>query len=414
MKTIEVAGDKSISHRALLLSSLCQKTTRIYNILESADVITTINALRVFGCKIVQKSEYTEITGIDFRKLRGKFEVNCDNSGTTVRLLMGMLSSYNVEVTYKGDESLSKRPMKRVLEPLIRMGIIADIKDTLPITIVGSELKSINYKMPVDSAQVKSAILLAGLNAKGVTTVEEGNKSRNHTELMLKYFGANIEVNDNIINISRSNLLPKDIYVPGDISSASFLIVAVLISKDRELLIKNLSINETRTGILDLLDLIGANYSIANIRYNGYEKVGDLYVKSGYDKRGFIITEESIPKLIDEIPIISVLALLIKDKCTICGVSELIKKESNRLQAIIDVINNCGGSASFNDNNLYITGTDEIKDITIITNNDHRISMMGSVLRVLNNDIEIDNIGCQSISYPNFDRVIADIMSLDN
>ncbi len=407
MKSIEVVGDKSISHRALILSALFPKKTKIYNILESDDVITTMNALRVFGCVINKCDDYTEITGIDFSELTGKYEIECNNSGTTTRLLMGLLSSYDIEITYTGDESLSKRPMKRVLEPLSLMGLESSMKETLPITIRGTRLKGIDYKMSIDSAQVKSAILLAGLNADGGTKVTEKNKSRNHTELMLKYFNSNIEVNDKEITLSsKSDLIPKDIHVPGDISSASFLIVAVLISKDKELLINNLSINETRTGIIDLLDIVKANYEIRNIRYYGYEKVGDLYLKSGFDNRGFTINEEMIPRLIDEIPIISVLTLLIEDKTTIKGVGELIKKESNRLQAIIDIVNNLGGNAIFKDDNLYIEGTTNIGNTKIITNGDHRISMMGSVLKLLNSDIEIDDIMCQSVSYPNFDKVI--------
>ncbi len=410
MKSIEIVGDKSISHRALILSALFEKTTKIYNILESDDVFTTMEALRTFGCVINKNDEYTEITGIDFNKLKGKYEIECNNSGTTTRLLMGLLSSYNIEVTYKGDESLSKRPMKRVLEPLTLMGLSVDVKDTLPITIKGSKLNGINYNMQIDSAQVKSAILLASLNSNGTTTIVEKNKSRDHTELMLKYFNSNIKVNNKVITISKSNLEPNDIYVPGDISSAAFLIVAILISTDKELLIKNLSINETRTGILELLDIIGATYEVRDIRYYGYEKVGDLYLRSGFNYKGFTINEETIPKLIDEIPIISVIALLIEEKTIIKGVNELIKKESNRLQSIIDIVNNCGGNASFDGNNLYIEGTNHIKDIKIITNNDHRISMMGSVLKLLNSNIEIDNIECQNISYPNFDKIINELI----
>ncbi len=410
MKTIEVVGDKSISHRALIFSALFPRTTKIYNILESHDVITTINALRTLGCKIIRYNEYTEITGTDFNKLKGEFVIDCNNSGTTARLLIGLLSSYNIVVTYTGDESLSKRPMKRVLEPLSLMGLNTYMKDTLPLTIKGTKLKGINYNMQIDSAQVKSAILLAALNSDGTTTVVERNRSRNHTELMLKYFKSNIEINDKVITLSNSNLEPKDIYVPGDISSASFLIVAILILDNKELLINNLSINETRTGILELLDIVGATYEIRNIRYYGYEKVGDLYLKSGFNNKGFTISEETIPKLIDEIPIISVLALLIKERSTIKGVNELIKKESNRLQAIIDIINNCGGKALFDGNNLYIEGTSNIKDVKVITYSDHRISMMGSVLKLVNNNIEVDNIECQNISYPNFDRIIKELI----
>ncbi len=410
MKTIEIVGDKSISHRALILGALFQKTTRIYNILESDDVVTTMNALRTLGCNINMHKGYVEINGIDFDKLEGKYQIECNNSGTTARLLIGLLSSYNIEVTYSGDASLSKRPMKRVLEPLSLMGLNVDMKDTLPLTIRGTRLKGIKYNMQIDSAQVKSAILLASLNAEGITTVVEKNKSRNHTELMLKYYNSNIVVNDKEITLSKSNLISKDIYVPGDISSASFIIVAILISNNKEILIKNLSINETRTGILELLDIIGATYEIRNIKYYGYEKVGDLYLKSGFNKKGFTINEEVIPKLIDEIPIISVISLLITDKTAIKGVNELIKKESNRLQSVIDIINNCGGNALFEGNNLYIEGTDYIMDNKVITNDDHRISMMGSVLKLLNNNIEVDNIECQNISYPNFDQIINELI----
>ncbi len=410
MKTIEVVGDKSISHRALILSALFRKTTKIYNILESHDVITTMNALRTLGCTITKVNNYTEIIGIDFNELSGNYQIECNNSGTTVRLLIGLLSSYEIEVTYTGDESLSKRPMKRVLEPLTLMGLNTEMKDTLPLTIKGNKLTGINYNMKIDSAQVKSAILLASLNAEGSTTVVEKNKSRNHTELMLKYFNSNIKIDDKTITLSKSELLPKDIHIPGDISSAAFLIVAIIVSRNKEILISNLSINETRAGILELLDIIGATYEIRNTRYYGFEKVGDLYLKSGFNNKGFTINEETIPKLIDEIPIISVIALLIREKTTIKGVNELIKKESNRLQSIIDIVTNCGGNASFDGNNLCIEGTEYIKNCKVITNKDHRISMMGSVLKLLNNDIVIDNIECQNISYPNFDKIINELL----
>lgn len=408
---ITVPGDKSISHRALIFGSLANGQTKVYNFLTSEDTLATLNILKSLGVNIRQTdSNELIINGEGLHSFCEPLDVlNAKNSGTTIRLIMGILAAQDFYTVITGDDSLRKRPMKRVIEPLSKMGgrfYGRKSGNYAPITILGSKnISSITYHSPVASAQVKSAILINALYANGVTTVIEPYKSRDHTERMLKYLGANILEEENIVNLEGPayNLYGKELFVPGDISSASFFLVASLITKNSSILIKNVGINPTRIGILKVLKMMGANIEIMNERILNNEPIADLLVKSSKLK-GVEIKGEMIPTLIDEIPILAVAATQAEGKTVVKDAKELRVKETDRIKAITDELRRIGINIIEKEDGFEINGKQKIKgNCTCESYNDHRVAMSLAIAGLIaENPIKIKNFECVNISYPNF------------
>ncbi|HOK40337.1 MAG TPA: 3-phosphoshikimate 1-carboxyvinyltransferase [bacterium] len=404
---LKVLGDKSISHRSLILGGLSKGKLIIKNFLFSDDTLRTLNGIKKLNVKIKVNKNTDEIIveGKGKNNLSLKAEkIYCGNSGTTARLLAGLLSGINGRCILTGDKSLSKRPMKRVAEPLKLMG--ANIKgDYLPLEIIGGKLKGINYKLPVASAQVKSAILLAGITASGKTSVIEPIKSRDHTERMIKYLEGKIKIEKNQITVYEDTDLfsDKELIVPNDISSAAFFIIGALLKKDSELILENITLNPTRTGLLEILKRMNANITIINKKILNNEPMGDILVKSSKLK-GTIIKGSIIPKLIDEIPIIAIAALFAEGKTIIKDANELRVKETDRIKAIVNELSKVTEKIKEYEDGFEITGN----NIKLQSNNfnsyeDHRIAMSLTILSaVLEKNFKIKNKDCVKISYPEF------------
>lgn len=407
-----IPGDKSVSHRSVMLAALGDTPVHITNFLPSADCLSTAGVVQALGAKIDFISD-TELI-VKGNGLHGLQEpaalLDAGNSGTTLRLMMGMLAPQKFVSVFTGDSSLHKRPMGRVIKPLSMMGanIVGRAENTrLPITIVPADrsLTGIAYDMPVASAQVKSAILLAGLFAQGTTTVVEPYISRNHTELMLESFGVKLGYEGTAVSIEPQDKLvaPEEIVVPGDISSAAFWLVAASVIPDSELLLKNVGINPTRTGILDVLQAMGADIVLQNQRCMGSEPVADILVRSAR-LHGTAFGAEIMPRLIDEIPVLTVAAMLAEGKTVITGAGELRVKETDRIQAISDQFNKLCSCIQATDDGLIIEGTDAGKwqQGTCFSYDDHRIAMTLAVAGLAGQGVEIEHPDCIDISYPNF------------
>lgn len=406
--SFELIGDKSISHRAIMFSSISKGHNKISNFLMGEDCLSTIDCFRKMGVDIKIENKDVIVRGNGIYGLKKPNNIlDVGNSGTTIRLIMGILAGNKFDATLIGDNSIGKRPMKRVTDPLRSMGCKIEGKDDAnytPIKIYGGNLSSINYKMPVASAQVKSAIILASLYADKMSTIEEKVKSRNHTEIMLKSFGADIDVNNLKININPvDELYSQDIYVPGDISSAAFIIVGALISKGSEVLIKNVGLNETRTGIIDIVKSMNGNIEIFNKRLVGGEIVGDILVKYTPNLCATTIDKTIIPRLIDEIPAIAVLASQAEGTTIIKDAKELKVKESNRIKAVVDNLKNMNCDIEELEDGMIIKGKNKLKASYIQTYNDHRIAMAFSIANLIcEEEIKLDNPNCVDISFPGY------------
>lgn len=365
--SFELVGDKSISHRSIMFSSISKGKNKISNFLMGQDCLSTIECFRKMGVDINFEGKYVIVKGNGLHGLKRPDDIlDVGNSGTTIRLMMGILAGNEFDATLIGDESIGKRPMKRVTDPLRQMGCKIEGKDDsnfTPIKIYGGNLGGIDYKMPVASAQVKSAIILASLYANDKSTIHEKVRSRNHTEIMLKSFGADINVDDLKININPvDELYSHDINVPGDISSAAFIIVGALITKGSEVLIKNVGLNETRTGIIDVVKSMNGNIEILNKRLVCGEIVGDLLVKYSDELTSTTIDKNIIPRLIDEIPIIAVLASQAYGTTIIKDAKELKVKESNRIKTTVDNLKNMGCDIEELEDGMIIKGKCSLKE----------------------------------------------------
>ena len=406
--SFELIGDKSISHRAIMFSSISKGSNKISNFLMGQDCLSTISCFRKMGVDIDIVGKDVFVKGNGLRNLQKPNDIlDVGNSGTTIRLMMGILAGNDFESILVGDESIGKRPMKRVTDPLKQMGCIIDGKDDgnyTPIKINGGNLKSINYDMPVASAQVKSALILASLYANGESIINEKVKSRNHTEIMLKSFGADIEVDDLSIKVNPvDELYNQDIYVPGDISSAAFIIVGALISEGSEVLIKNVGLNSTRTGILDVVKSMNGNLEILDKRFVGGEVVGDILVKYSPNLNATTIDKEIIPRLIDEIPVIAVLATQCEGTTIIKDAHELKVKESNRIKAVVDNLQKMGADIEELEDGMIIKGKSKLKGAYIETFKDHRIAMSFSIANLISeSEVTLDNSLCVDISFPGY------------
>ena len=403
-------GDKSISHRAFMLGALATGTTVIRGALESMDIRSTREALQALGVAI-KKDRYTWlITGGTLQE--PVTVIDAGNSGTTARLLSGILASLDGVSVVTGDASLVNRPMARVLNPLECMGahFMARQGGFLPMAIKGGSLRGISHDMEIASAQVKSALLLAGLHAQGVTQIIEPMKSRDHTERMLTYFGATLKETGNSINIAgQQKLEAREIVVPGDPSSAAFPAVLAAAKPGSQLLIKGVCLNPTRTAFLDVLRRMGTSISIENTREMAGETVGDIMIK-GQGLKETIIEGQEIPSLIDEIPILAIAAALAEGTTIIRDAKELRVKETNRIKALINGFSALGAFVQELDDGMVIEGPLKLKSGHIKTCSDHRIAMSFHILsRVADIDIILDDTGCVNISYPGFFRDIEGI-----
>ncbi|MBR3747362.1 MAG: 3-phosphoshikimate 1-carboxyvinyltransferase [Selenomonadaceae bacterium] len=408
--TIKIPGDKSISHRSVILSSLATTPVEIENFLSGADCLSTVACMKALGATIERDDEKLLVTGCGLQGLREPENVlDAGNSGTTLRLLMGLCAPQKFLTTFTGDASLRKRPMARVIKPLTMAGARIfgrNGNQNLPITIAPPEknLRGIFYKMPVASAQVKSAILLAGLFAETPTTVVEDIPSRDHTEKMLTAFGAHLENRGNAIRIFRAENLfaPEKIFVPGDISSAAFWIVLATILDGSDVTIEHVGVNETRTGIIDVLNQMGASIEIKNPRTSGGEKYADVHVVSSR-LYGVEFGGKMIPRLIDEIPALAVAAAFALGTTVIRDVGELRVKESDRLAAIVDEFNKISPETfTATDNTLTINGGREKIFAECHTRADHRMAMSLAIFGAAAQGVTLDDETCVDISYPNF------------
>lgn len=407
MIKIKVPGDKSISHRAVMLGSIAEGTTEIEGFLTGADCLSTISCFRQLGVEIHQNGDKVTVHGVGLQGLKEPESVlDVGNSGTTIRLISGILSGQKFTTTLTGDASIRRRPMKRVLEPLSLMGaeiLGRENNNKAPFSIRGGSLKNMTYNTPVASAQIKSAILLAGLYSEGITKVIEPEKSRNHSEVMLKGFGAEIEEGADYSSVKGfPKLTGQKVVVPGDISSAAFFIAAGLILPGCELFIENVGLNETRTGIIEVFREMGGDIQIVNERFTSGEKAGDLIVK--YSKlKGITFGGDIIPRLVDEIPVIAVAATQASGRTVIHGAQELKVKESDRLKTISNELAKMGADITETEDGLIINGPVPLKFAECLTYDDHRIAMSCAVAGLVSEGgVKLDDSSCVDISFPGF------------
>lgn len=411
------ASDKSISHRAVIISSIAEGISEIKNCLFSHDLLSTINIFKTLGVKFKKEKSSLFVSGASLRGLKKSSSDNfiildAKNSGTSIRLCSGILAFQNSNYKLLSDASLSKRPMKRIKTPLELMGAKIKLVDDEfpPIEIYKSTLfsKNISYNLEIASAQVKSAILLASLYSKDSTTIKENLKSRNHTELMLEHFGADINISSSISISGKNKLLANKVFVPSDISSVSFFIVLSLLLENSNLYLKDVGINKTRIGILEILKKSLADIEILN-EYKNFsnEEVGDIRVKSSKLK-AFTIKKEIVPSLIDEIPILVILALFSEGLSKIEGALELKYKESNRIKVLVEELKKLDFDIEETVDGMLINGNPEnlkktYKDVILNSYNDHRIAMSFYILSlIINKKISILGLESIAISYPNF------------
>ena len=408
---IKIPGDKSISHRSVIIPSISNGTSEISNLLMSKDVLHTLNAFKQMGVNIITNKNITTIYGKGLNSLKKPDKpIYLGNSGTSARLLTGLLSSQKFDTILEGDKSLSKRPMKRITDPLCIMGgKFENQSGTLPIKILGNELKNIQHKILIPSAQIKSGLILAALNTTGKTQIIEENITRNHTEIMLKAFGAKITTKErmsgsNISVLGKNELTSKNISVPSDLSSAAFFIVAALINENSKLTLENININPTRDGILRALQKMGAKINIKNERFVNEEKIADLNI-SHSNLKGCELDGSIAKLMIDEFPILAVAASFAETPSKFYGLKELRVKESDRLELIRHNLENCGIYCEIEGENLFINPGKkfELKNNIIKTDYDHRIAMAFAVMgSKLGNDLKIEDEESINTSFPNF------------
>jgi 3-phosphoshikimate 1-carboxyvinyltransferase len=405
---MRVPGDKSIGHRAVIFSSLAHGKSVITGLSSGEDNGRTIRAFQDMGVVLEEHNEALLVEGDGYERLsQPERALDCGNSGTTMRLLAGVLSAQPFRAMLDGDDSLRSRPMKRVMEPLQRMGArIHSLRGNgcAPLMVQGGALHGIDYDMPIASAQVKSAVLLAGLQAEGSTVVREPSLSRDHTERMMPAFGASVEVSEGAVLLrGGQSLQGTEVLVPGDISSAAFLIVAALIVADSEMTIKNCGVNFTRTGVLDILRAMGGDIEMINPKTCGGEEVADLVVRSSR-LRGVRIPPEVVPRAIDEYPILCVAAALAEGETSFHGAEELRHKESDRIAAIAEELAKLGVAIrEVRPDGMTIAGRDTLKGAVVKSHADHRVAMALAVAGLrAGGGVEIQDSECVNTSFPGF------------
>ncbi len=404
---ISVPGDKSISHRSVMFGSIAQGLTEIDHFLSGADCLSTISCFQKMGIEIEHRGEKVLVHGKGLRGLLApSAPLDCGNSGTTTRLISGILAAQHFNVTLTGDDSIQTRPMKRIITPLTQMGAdISSIRKNgcAPLTIRGRNLHGISYKSPVASAQVKSAILLAGLYAEEETKVIEPALSRNHTELMLQGFGADVRTEDTTAIIQPAKeLYGMKLSVPGDISSAAFFLAAGLMVPGSEILLKNVGINPTRDGILHVCQRMGGNITLLNLKMEGGESTADILVRHS-NLFGTVIEDPIIPTLIDELPVIAVMACMAEGETIIKDAAELKVKESNRIRVMTENLTAMGADVTETEDGMIIRGKKPLHGATVDSHLDHRIAMSLAVASLCADGVtKIKGAECVNISYPDF------------
>jgi 3-phosphoshikimate 1-carboxyvinyltransferase len=412
---ILVPGDKSISHRSVMFGAVAEGVTTVTGFLMGDDCLSTVSCFRQLGIEIEQEENKLTIHGKGWDGLEEPKEVlDVGNSGTTIRLLMGILAGRDFHATLIGDESIGKRPMTRVTKPLKEMGAKIEGRQNgeyTPLAIRGGGIHGIKYQSPVASAQVKSSILLAGLQAEGSTTVVEPILSRDHTERMIRQFGGSVENHDSLITVhGGQSLKGTTIEVPGDISSAAFFLVAGAIVPNSCITLKNVGLNPTRTGILDVMKDMGADLTISVHEGEQFEPVGDITVKTS-SLKGTTIGGELIPRLIDELPVIALLATQAEGETVIRDAHELKVKETNRIDTVVNELKKLGATISATEDGMIIHGKNKLGGGVVSSYGDHRIGMMLAVAALIcTNDVLLEQKEAISVSYPQFfadlDRLI--------
>jgi 3-phosphoshikimate 1-carboxyvinyltransferase len=409
---ISVPGDKSISHRSLILGSIAQGETRIYNFLNSLDCLKTLECMQALGAEIkLGKDNSVKIKGKGLYGLQEPKDIlDVGNSGTTIRLLTGLLSGQNFYSVLNGDNSIRRRPMKRVTQPLRLMG--ADIwgrKDGqfAPLNVRGNKLIPLHYTLPVASAQVKTALLLAGLYTSGETVIKEPLPTRDHTERMLEIMQADIKNSPLEIKIKGGKQLKgTDIFIPGDISSAAYFVAAASMLRDSQIIIKHVGVNPTRTGIIEILNKMGAKINILNYQIKSNEPQADLKIEYS-ELKGMEIKEEMMPFLIDELPLIAVVATQAQGKTVVSGARELRVKETDRIKAIVSELKKMGADIEEKEDGFIVTGPSKLKGAVCESYNDHRIAMSLAVAALLaEGKTVIKNSECIDISFPGFEKTL--------
>lgn len=411
---IEVPADKSISHRSIMFGAIAKGTTTVKNFLRGEDCLSTLNGFKELGVPIEDDGQTITIQGVGFEGLKPALgPIDLGNSGTSIRLMMGILAGTNFQTTLFGDEYLNRRPMQRVMAPLNQMGAhLVGFENTQypPISIQGAKLSPITYEMPVASAQVKSAIIFAALQAQGTSTIIEKEPSRNHTEQMIKQFGGEIEVSGKTIRVTGpQQLTGQEVIVPGDISSAAFFIVAAAILKNSQVVLKNVGINPTRTGILDVLEAMGGTFELSEI--DEANESATITVTSSTLK-ATTIQGADIPRLIDELPIIALLATQAEGTTIIKDAQELKVKETNRIDATCEELQKLGANIEPTDDGMIIHGPVQLHGGKVSSRGDHRIGMMLQIGALLTEEIvELDKAEAVAVSYPHFFEDLASLIN---
>lgn len=411
---IEVPADKSISHRSIMFGAIAKGTTTVKNFLRGEDCLSTLNGFKDLGVPIEDDGQTITIQGVGFEGLKPALgPIDLGNSGTSIRLMMGILAGTNFQTTLFGDEYLNRRPMQRVMAPLNQMGAhLVGFENTQypPISIQGAKLAPITYEMPVASAQVKSAIIFAALQAQGTSTIIEKEPSRNHTEQMIKQFGGEIEVSGKTIRVTGpQQLTGQEVIVPGDISSAAFFIVAAAILKNSQVVLKNVGINPTRTGILDVLEAMGGTFELSEI--DEANESATITVSSSTLK-STTIQGADIPRLIDELPIIALLATQAEGTTIIKDAQELKVKETNRIDATCEELQKLGANIEPTDDGMIIHGPVQLHGGKVSSRGDHRIGMMLQIAALLTEKIvELDKAEAVAVSYPHFFEDLASLIN---
>ncbi|MET0786701.1 MAG: 3-phosphoshikimate 1-carboxyvinyltransferase [Paenisporosarcina sp.] len=415
--TITIPGDKSISHRSIMFGAMAKGKTTVEGFLLGDDCLSTISCFRKLGVKIDVDGHQVTIESDGINNWKEPQDIlNTGNSGTTTRLILGILAASPIHAVIIGDDSIAKRPMRRVIDPLRQMGAQISGRSGgqyTPLAVQGTTLQGITYLMPVASAQVKSAILLAGLHSEGITIVKETEPTRDHTERMMRQFGVHVEsVDGNIQLQGGQELVSTHIEVPGDISSAAFFLVAGAITANSDILLKNVGLNPTRTGILDVLSQMGATLQIEESPSSGEEPSGNIQIKSS-QLSGIEIGGELIPRLIDEIPIIALLATQASGTTIIRDAAELKVKETDRIAAVVTELKKLGANIVATEDGMIINGPVQLNGAKITSYGDHRIGMMGAIAALISNGtVKIDDPSCISVSYPNFFEHLKNVCTL--
>jgi 3-phosphoshikimate 1-carboxyvinyltransferase len=404
---IVIPGDKSISHRSVMFGAIAHGMTKVTNFLPGDDCLSTISCFRKLGVKIEEKDNEITIFGRGFDGLSEPTEVlDVGNSGTTIRLILGILAGRPFYTSLVGDQSIGRRPMTRVTEPLMRMGAQIDGRKNggyTPLSIRGQSLTPLLYELPVASAQVKSALLLAGLQAEGESQIIEPATTRDHTERMILHFGGEINKSYRTITVKGGQKLEAaNVHVPGDISSAAFFLVAGAIVPESNILLKNVGLNPTRTGIIEVMKSMGAELEISQSDNLAFEPFGDLRIKSS-GLKGTIIEGDLIPKLIDEIPIIALLATQAFGKTIIKDAHELKVKETNRIDTVVQELTELGAKIEATEDGMVIYGPTPLTGGRVKSHGDHRIGMMLAIASLISSEeVFLENAEAISVSYPNF------------